>query len=190
MILTPDNEYAVLLDACVLAPMPLCDTLLRLAEEPSFYRPLWSDTILQEVGSTLQNKLGRTLAQADRRLKVMREYFPEALVEVPEDLVNALTCLPDKNDRHVLAAAIAGHADAIVTFNDRDFPEAIIKQYGILRQSPDEFLVHQFHLAPEAVLEKLDAQALILKAQRKDVTARLRQLVHAPRFADLADSRS
>jgi hypothetical protein len=50
MILTPDNEYTVLLDACVLAPMPLCETLLRLAEEPALYRPLWSDSILQAVG--------------------------------------------------------------------------------------------------------------------------------------------
>ena len=58
MILTQDNEYAVVLDACVLAPMPLCDTLLRLAEDPSMYRPLWSGNILQEVGNVLQNKLG------------------------------------------------------------------------------------------------------------------------------------
>lgn len=49
MILTPDNEYAVVLDACVLVPMSLCDTLLRLAEEPAMYRPLWSDEILAEV---------------------------------------------------------------------------------------------------------------------------------------------
>ena len=49
MILTRDNECAVLLDACVLVPMPLCDTLLRLAEEPALYRPLWSERILLEV---------------------------------------------------------------------------------------------------------------------------------------------
>ncbi len=35
MILSNENEYAVALDACVLAPMPLADTLLRLAEAPS-----------------------------------------------------------------------------------------------------------------------------------------------------------
>jgi len=66
MILTPDNEYAVVLDACVLVPMPLCDTLLRLAEEPAMYRPMWSEEILQEVGAALEKRLKRTPAQIAR----------------------------------------------------------------------------------------------------------------------------
>src|SRR5450759_3251821 len=121
MILTPDNEYVVLLDACVLGPMPLCDILLRLAEEPALYRPLWSDQILQEVGTVLE-RLGKSQIQRERRLRFMRESFPEAAVEVPRDLPGALTCIPDENDRHGLAAAIRGHANAIVTLNERDFP--------------------------------------------------------------------
>ena len=50
----PGNAYIAVLDTCVLAPMPLCDTLLRLAEEPAFYIPKWSDGILRELRSTLQ----------------------------------------------------------------------------------------------------------------------------------------
>jgi hypothetical protein len=46
MILTPDNEYCVVPDACVLMPMPICDTLLRAAEEPSLFRIAWSEQIL------------------------------------------------------------------------------------------------------------------------------------------------
>jgi hypothetical protein len=62
MISAQDNEYVVLLDACVLVPMPLCDTLLRLAEEPAFYRPLWSEEILREVGDALEkNFIARQL---------------------------------------------------------------------------------------------------------------------------------
>jgi hypothetical protein len=56
MILNQDNEYAALLDACVLVPMCLCDTLLRFAEYPAMYRPLWSSEILQEVGDALESK--------------------------------------------------------------------------------------------------------------------------------------
>lgn len=67
MILTPDNEYAVLIDACALVPMPLCDTLLRMAVEPSLYRPLWSELILSEVGTAME-RMGYTKAQAGRRL--------------------------------------------------------------------------------------------------------------------------
>jgi hypothetical protein len=119
----------------------------------------------------------------------MREHFPEALIKVPEDLPQALSCIPDEGDRHVLAAAIRGHANSIVTLNTRDFPAKCLEDYDILRQTPDEFLVHQFHLRPDLVLEKIDAQALMIRAERKDVAARLRDLAHAPNFADLIDSR-
>jgi hypothetical protein len=38
-------DYRVVLDACVLIPMPLADTLLRMAEEPRLYLPRWSQMI-------------------------------------------------------------------------------------------------------------------------------------------------
>lgn len=54
--------------------------------------------------------------------------------------------LPDPDDRHVLAAAIVGHADAIVTFNLDDFPQPYLAQFNIEVQHPDRFVTHQFHL--------------------------------------------
>jgi len=45
-------DYRVLLDACVLIPMPLADTLLRMAEAPRLYLPKWSQAILDEVRAT------------------------------------------------------------------------------------------------------------------------------------------
>jgi hypothetical protein len=63
MILVPDNEYAVVLDSCVLVPMPICDTLLRIAER-SVYRLLWSREILSEVRAVLMSRLGYTEEQA------------------------------------------------------------------------------------------------------------------------------
>ena len=63
MILTLDNEYAAVLDACALAPMPLGDTLLRCAEDPALFRVLWSEQILEEVKRTLLQKFGYTAKQ-------------------------------------------------------------------------------------------------------------------------------
>jgi hypothetical protein len=81
MILNQDNEYTALLDACVLVPMCLCDTLLRFAKDPAFYRPLWSPQILKEVGSALENKLKICPEKTQRRIAQMMSAFPEASVQ-------------------------------------------------------------------------------------------------------------
>ncbi len=44
---------AVVLDACVLLPIALADTLLRIAEK-GLYRPLWSDRILAETQAAIE----------------------------------------------------------------------------------------------------------------------------------------
>jgi hypothetical protein len=43
------GNFPVLLDSCVLIPMPLADTLLRLAAVPRLYSPKWTDQIMAEV---------------------------------------------------------------------------------------------------------------------------------------------
>lgn len=48
--------------------------------------------------------------------------------------------LPDKKDRHVLAAAIRVKASAIVTYNLKDFPKNILNLYDVEAQHPDDFL--------------------------------------------------
>jgi hypothetical protein len=78
MILNQDNEYTALLDASVLVPMCLCDTLLRLAEDPALYRPIWSPQILQEVGDALESKIKLTREQRDYRLNQLDLAFPES----------------------------------------------------------------------------------------------------------------
>jgi predicted nucleic acid-binding protein len=182
MILTPDNEYSAVLDACVLYPMPLCDTLLRLAEEPAFYRPFWSEQILQEVGETL-TRHNYTEDQRNRRINVMREHFPEAIVDVPEEIIKAVSTLPDMKDCHVLAAAILSKANAIVTTNTKHFPAKSLEKYGVLCQSADEFLIHQYYLWPEGVLEKLDEQAADIKLERACLLELLAKAT--PRFVKL-----
>jgi hypothetical protein len=59
--------------------------------------------------------------RSTRTLTLMNTAFDDALVEDWQPLVVGLE-LPDLDDRHVLAAAIAGGAQTIVTFNLVDFP--------------------------------------------------------------------
>ncbi len=68
------NQYVAVLDTCVLAPMRLADTLLRLAEEPEFYAPRWSDDILMELRRTLLS-FGYSPAQVDHRIEQMEASF-------------------------------------------------------------------------------------------------------------------
>ena len=180
MIFAQENEYSVVLDACVLVPMALCDCLLRLAEEPALYRPLWSEQILREVAKSLEEDFKRTPQEISWRLDQMKTAFPEAMVTVPNELVKGVECIPDPNDRHVLAAAVMARANAIVTQNKKHFPEDCVNKFEILCQSADEFLVHQYHLSWELILDKLDAQAIGIGHTRAVVIENLRQT--APGF--------
>lgn len=150
------NQYVAVLDTCVLAPMPLCDTLLRLAEDPALYIPRWTDDILRELRSTL-SRMGYSEAQAQRRITAMDTAFDDAKVTGYEDLVASMT--NDPKDRHVLAAAVRCGAHAIITANVRHFPPASLAPYDISVITPDDFLIHQFHLNEELLREKLGAQA-------------------------------
>ena len=108
------------------------------------------------------------------------------MVTVPSALLKAVECIPDKDDRHVLAAAIMARADAIVTQNTRHFPKDCCQKYGVLCQTPEDFLIDQYRLHPQLVLDKLDDQAAGISQNREFVVASLRAAV--PRFCKLADS--
>jgi predicted nucleic acid-binding protein len=177
MIFTQENEYSAVLDACVLVPASLCDTLLRLAEEPAMYRPLWSEQIMAEMIKALRTKIHRTEAEAQYRQRKMNESFPEATVRVSPDLLKAVECIPDPDDRHVLAAAIMAQANTIVTQNTKHFPKDCLEQYGVLCQTADDFLVHQYHLHPQLVLDKIDDQAIGISKDRAYVVTSLRASV-------------
>lgn len=149
--------FSALLDACVLYPSTLRDTLLRLAEK-ELYRPLWSDQILEEMRRTiLKDRPDLRSGQLDHLIGEMKTAFEEASVSGFEGLIEAMT--NDPKDRHVLAAAVVGRADVIVTSNLKDFPDSACDPYSIEVQSPDEFLTHTFHLAPAVVMGALQEQA-------------------------------
>jgi hypothetical protein len=83
-------DYRVVLDACVLIPMPLADTLLRMAEAPRLYLPHWSQAIMDEVTRNLVAKWDMAPEQACRREEELRLHFPEAWVKGYEPLGSGL----------------------------------------------------------------------------------------------------
>ncbi|SON59994.1 Putative ribonuclease VapC50 [Mycobacterium simulans] len=141
------SAFPVVLDACVLVPYPLVDLLLRLADE-GIYRPLWSEDILEETRRTLINKLNRTPAQANKRLKAMRDSFIGAEVTGYRDLISAMR--NHEGDRHVLAAAVRERAEVIVTSNLSHFPSEAVEPYHIEVRHPDDFLLDQIDLYEDA----------------------------------------
>jgi hypothetical protein len=139
----------VLLDACVLYPTVLRQVLLGCAAA-GLYEARWSARITEEW-VRVAGKLGPGAeVQARGEAVMIDQAYPAGKVAIPNSL-EARLWLPDPADIHVLAAAIAGHCDAILTFNAQDFPKHILAAEGLQRWEPDEFLLTFRDRAPAAV---------------------------------------
>lgn len=167
------------LDANVLLPIALADIFLSLADE-GLYRPVWTERILTETADAAR-RIGR--GDITKRLQWMKIYFPRAMVhgweEVPEKID-----LPDPDDWHVLAAAIVGDADVIVTNNRKDFPPSRMPP-GLSIVGPDEFLLELFEREERLVHQVLEA--MVARTRRPpiimDYLLRSLELSGAPRFS-------
>lgn len=150
--------FLAVLDACALYPFALRDTLLRLAALELF-DVRWSAEILDEMSRNLAANHAVTPESAARIVDLMNRFFDEALVpsEAIDQLIPAMRNAEE--DRHVLAAAQASGAEAVVTFNLADFPEDATAPLGIDAIHPDEFLQTLFSINPESVTQSLREQA-------------------------------
>lgn len=154
--------FVVLYDACVLYPAQVRDFLLRIATT-GVVRARWTDAILDECfRSILADRPDLDVEKLARTRALMIRAVPDCLVIGYEHLIEGLD-LPDPGDRHVLAAAIRAHAQAIVTFNLRDFPDHVLARYDMGAKHPDEFVLDALDLAPGAVVQCLTAQAAALR---------------------------
>lgn len=172
------------LDACVLYAFPVADTLLRLAEPGvGLYSVTWSDEALREMERVFLRQ-NRSQADADRRLKAMRECFPDATVEIG-NLVPSTHQIPDENDRHVLDAAAASNCDFIVTFNLKDFPDDVCELFGLEAISPDDFLCILFAGDSDTVMGVLREQADATHRDVEDVISHIAEDNKCRRFAQV-----
>jgi len=176
-----------LLDTCVLYPTVMREVLLGVARAGMF-TPMWSARILEEW-SRAARKLGpEGEAQARSEVAMVRANWPDAEVQYGAGL-EARLWLPDPADIHVLAAAVAGSADVIVTMNASDFPRNILAEEGLSRVAPDEFLFGFWQSHPELVASVADA--VRLEAERlSDQPWDMRKLMKKARLPRLGKALS
>ena len=172
-----------LLDANVLYPTVLREILVGAARA-GLYQPLWSPRILEEWARATVKLGPGAEAVARGEVAALTAAFPRAAV-APKDALAARLWLPDPNDIHVLAAAITGGADLIVTFNAADFPRHILEEEGLVRLDPDQFLLSIHGRAPgeiARVCEAVRAEAERLSGETQPMRALLKR-ARLPRLA-------
>jgi len=153
--------FVVVYDACVLYSAPVRDLLIRIANA-GIVRARWTNHILDECfRSILKHRPDLAPVALDRTRQLMNDAVPDCLVLGYEPLIEGLA-LPDPDDRHVLAAAIRGNAQAIVTFNLADFPAETLGPYDIEAKHPDDFVLESIDLAQAAMVRCVTEQAAAL----------------------------
>ena len=176
----------VLLDACVLFPTVMREMLIGTAAAGGFV-PLWSPRIVEEWARAT-HRLGRGaegIARAE--IALLRAGWPEAEV-APDPALSETLSLPDPNDRHVLAAAIVGGAEALLTLNRQDFPTRTLTRHGLIRRDPDGLLLE---LSEEGAAVAEVAEAVQARAEAESGRAQpLRPLLKRAGLPRLAKALS
>jgi hypothetical protein len=163
----------------------LLDYSIRLAQR-DLCAVRWTAAILEEAQRNLIANRGDE-DRIRRRFKALREHFEDWEIIGYEDLIPSMTC--DKKDRHVLAAAIRGGVNQIVSANVKDFPATSLAPYDIDVVTPDDFLLNALHMYPKDTVGALHEQASALRRPAMTVETLLGGLARcgAPRFAQEAE---
>jgi len=161
-----NSRYTAVLDACVLYQLAIADSLMSIAVT-GLFAAKWTQKIEEEWIESLEKNRPDLKGKLATRRDSMREAVPDwEISEAAWNSIASSLTLPDPNDVHVLAAAIAGHADCIVTRNQRDFPASIMDVHGIDILDPDEFIINQWDLENVPVMAAFKG----MRARRKKPT--------------------
>jgi len=187
---SPARVLRIVFDACLIANYPVADLLLRIAysfERP--FTPLWSEQIFRETYRTYTNpkKIAWSETQAQGLLTALLQSFPDSMVSGYEKHIPQCTNSP--KDRHVLACAIEGNADLILTYNLRDFGAGHLDRWGLQAVHPQDYLLELHGAWPELMLPHLKqiAQRHSLKLGREVTLADEAKTLSAfvPKFSEV-----
>lgn len=145
-------RHIVIYDACVLYPAPLRSFLMYLALT-GLFRACWSDAIHDEwIRNLLANRPDLRKEDLMRVRTLMDSHVPGAVIRDYERLIPTIS-LPDRQDRHVVAAAVQAHANFVVTFNLKHFPDNALVKYNLKAVHPDAFIVDMMKLDSATVVK-------------------------------------
>lgn len=162
-------RYTAVIDACVFYGMLKTDVLMSLCTR-GLFAAKWSERIENEWVGHLKENMPERVTEIIHRKDQMRRAVPdwEVCKQGISDLIGCLT-LPDMDDRHVLAAAIVGHADCIVTDDTWGFDRSVISNYGIEVIDTDSFIINQLDLDEYQSLAAF--KAMRLRWRKPEATA-------------------
>ncbi len=156
------SNFTVVYDACVLYPAPLRSFLMYLALSGEF-RARWSEDIHNEwIRNVLKQRNDIEPEKLERVRRLMDKHVPGCLVEGYESIIPSIT-LPDEDDRHVVAAAIQTRAEAVITFNLKDFPDDALAPYNMRAIHPDDFIMDLCDLNLASVVQAAQRHRASLK---------------------------
>lgn len=152
----------VMIDACVLFPTVMREVVLGCAQA-GLFQARWSPRVLEEWARAARKigPEGETIARGE--IALIQSRFTDAEIHFPAGM-QARLWLPDPDDIHVLAAAVAGSCDAIMTLNTKDFPRNLLADEGLSRVDPDGFILRLGHATPGPV--RSVAEGVLAEARR------------------------
>lgn len=148
-------------DACILYPAPIRDLLMECALN-DLIQLKWSHRVLNEwIDNLIRNRPDLNRERLEKTKEDMINAVLDSIVENYEEKEKELE-LPDENDRHVLAAAIASKSKLIVTANLKDFPQEYLSLFHIKSCHPDDLFLslskrneHDFITSVKVCYQKL-----------------------------------
>ncbi|MEU4389789.1 PIN domain-containing protein [Kribbella sp. NPDC023855] len=141
---------AAFLDANVLRGQLTNDIMMTLAHE-RLYVPQWSAEVLAEAGRNRPQRVGEEAINS--RFAQMNRVFPAAMTIGYEPLMPQMQA--DDKDRHVLAAAVHGGSDVLVTENTKDFHPPASGPHAMKVERTSQFLNRLLEDHPREVVGAL-----------------------------------
>ncbi len=175
----------VFVDTNVLFPFSVMDLMLALTED-GVHELLWTEVLLGEWEDVVTRDHGRAESTAVAIINAIREFFADS--EVPEaNYLPLVAEMPgnDPDDRIHMAAAIAGEASAIVTWNRKDFPAKSLAEHGLEVLDPDTYLCALADEFPDEIRSTLTRLTAAKRRPQMSTTQVLNALDKAgvPQFA-------